>query len=65
MLPKNINRSGRILRAAAGVALLAYAAYAKSWIALGFAAFCFFEAFMSWCVVYQILGKSSCPYDKK
>ncbi len=57
--------SGRIIRLAIGMALLAYAYWQNSWIALILALFTFFEAWMSWCILYQILGINSCPTRKK
>ena len=47
------------------LALLIYAYFQVSWIALGFALFIFFEVLMSWCLFFQILGKNSCPIKKK
>ena len=64
-LPKNINSTGRWIRGSIGVLLLAYAYWEMSWIALVIGLFTLFEAMMSWCVVYHILGKSSCPVKKK
>jgi Protein of unknown function (DUF2892) len=64
-LPKNIDTSGRLLRFSIGILLLGYAYWKMSWVALVFAGFIFFEAFMSWCIVYQILGINSCPMKKK
>ncbi len=64
-LPKNIGPAGRVLRGSIGVALLGYAYWKLSWIALIFGLFTLFEALMSWCVLYHILGKSSCPIKKK
>lgn len=61
MLQKNINTTGRILRLSLGILLLAYAYWQTSWVALAFSLFTFFEALMSWCIIYQILGKKSCP----
>ena len=65
MIPKNINTSGRVIRFSIGILLLIYAYVQMSWIALGLAAFTFFEALMSWCVFYQLIGKNSCPLDKR
>lgn len=65
MFSKNIDTQGRILRAALGVGLLLYAFFAHSWLALGFALFTFYEALASWCIVYQLLGKNSCPNKPK
>ncbi len=64
-LNKNIDTAGRLIRSALAILLLIYAYWQSSWIALFFALFVFFEAFMSWCIVYQILGKNSCPIKKK
>lgn len=65
LFPKNINTWGRWFRGAIGILLLAYAYWKMSWIALIFGVFTIFEACMSWCVLYHILGKSSCPIKKK
>jgi len=65
MFKKNIGTSDRILRLGLASLLLIYAVWQHSWIALLFSLFTFFEALMSWCVVYQLLGKSSCPVDKE
>ena len=64
-LPKNIDTAGRLIRATLGVLLLAFAYWKMSWIALIFGLFTLFEALMSWCVVYHLLGKTSCPVKKK
>lgn len=48
-----------------GAGLLALAYWKMSWILLIIGLFVLFESFMSWCVVYQILGKNSCPIKKK
>ena len=65
MFKKNIGTSGRILRLAIAALLLVYGIWQDSWIALFFSLFTFFESFMSWCIIYQLLGKSSCPIDKQ
>ncbi len=64
-LPKNIDISGRILRGSIGILLLAIAYWKMSWIILIFGLFTLFEALMSWCVVYHILGINKCPVKKK
>jgi hypothetical protein len=63
-MKKNIGTSGRLLRAGIGILLLGLAWWQSSWILLGFALFTFFEAFASWCIFYQIIGKNSCPKDR-
>lgn len=65
MPEKNIDNFGRLWRFLLGVALLAYAIWASSWLALIFALFCFFQALFSWCVMYQIFGWNSCPIHRK
>ncbi len=59
-LPRNINTSGRILRASLGVGLIFYAVWQTSWIAFVCALFLFFEASMSWCAVRHLFNKKSC-----
>ncbi|KAF3361859.1 Uncharacterized protein PHSC3_001626 [Chlamydiales bacterium STE3] len=65
MLTKNLSRNGRILRLAIASILLTYAIWQSSWIALIFALFTLFETFMSWCVLYQILGINECPVEPR
>ena len=65
MLTKNLNWQGRLVRFVLGVVVLGYAVWQNSWIALLLAAFIFFEAFMSWCILYQILGINHCPRERK
>jgi len=60
---KNIGTTDRLIRLAIAIALLIYAWWAGSWIALAFSLFTFYEALASWCVFYQLIGKSSCPID--
>jgi hypothetical protein len=63
-IEKNINFTGRLLRLLVGMALLLYALWNMSGIALLLSLFVFFEYVMSWCVIYQILGKKSCDIRK-
>lgn len=65
MFKKNINTTGRIIRFVLVCLLLAYAWWASSYIAFGLALFTLFEVFMSWCIIYQILGKNDCSFDKE
>jgi hypothetical protein len=58
---KNIGTADRLLRLAIAIALLLYAYFKMSWLAFFGGAFVFFEALFSWCILYQILGKNSCP----
>ena len=61
MPKKNIGTADRLLRLSFAIALLFYAWWQGSWIALGFSLFTFYEALSSWCILYQFLGKNSCP----
>ncbi|MDE3046585.1 MAG: DUF2892 domain-containing protein [Verrucomicrobiota bacterium] len=60
-MKKNIGTPDRLFRLAIAIGLLIYAYMGQSWIALAASLFVFFEAAMSWCVLYQLLGKNSCP----
>ncbi len=60
-MKKNIGTPGRLLRLAIAIALLGLAYWRGSWVLLIVSAFVFFEAFASWCLFYQIIGKNSCP----
>ena len=60
-MKKNIGKPDRILRLIVGILLLGWAYWQMSWILLVIGIFTLFEALMSWCILYQILGKNSCP----
>ncbi len=62
---KNIGTADRVFRFLIALLLLALAYWKSSWILFASSLFVFFESFMSWCILYQILGKSSCPVKKK
>lgn len=63
-MKKNIGTQDRIIRFVIGLLLLALAWWQMSWIALALALFTFYEALASWCIFYQLIGKSSCPIDR-
>lgn len=54
----------RGIRFLLGLILLVLAWYWSSWILLFFALFCFYEAYASWCVMYHIIGRNTCAYDR-
>lgn len=58
----NIGKSDRLLRLAIGGALLLWA-ITTSWnpLILFFSGFCVFEAIFSWCGLYAMIGKNTCP----
>ena len=64
-MKKNIGTRDRLIRLAISLGLFAIAYWKGSWVVLIFALFTLFEALMSWCVLYQFLGKSSCPIKKR
>jgi hypothetical protein len=64
-MEKNIGTVDRLMRLFIGILLLAFAWWQSSWIALALALFTFYEAFASWCLFYQILGKNTCPMNRR
>lgn len=64
-MEKNIGTADRILRLSFGLVALALAAWFHSWILLAVALFCFYEALASWCLFYQLIGRNSCPTDRR
>lgn len=62
---KNIGTPDRLLRLAFAIllAIAAYRAESLLWqlVLVAGALFCLFQALTSWCVVYALLGKSTCP----
>jgi hypothetical protein len=63
-MKKNLGTSGRLLRLSFGLLLLIVAWAMGSWIIFALSLFTFYEAFASWCIIYQLLGKNSCPIEK-
>jgi hypothetical protein len=60
-LKQNIGKYDRLIRYAIAMILFGLAMYFKSSILVFVALFVLFEALSGWCVVYQMLGKNSCP----
>jgi hypothetical protein len=58
---RNVGKSGRLLRATLGVALLLWA-ITTTWspILIFFSGFAFFESIFSWCAFNQLMGKNTC-----
>ena len=61
---KNIGKNDRTIRIVIGIALLLIAVTTtwSPWL-LFFSGFAFFEAIFSWCGLYAVLGKNTCPTD--
>ena len=64
-MKKNIGTRDRIIRFVIALFLFAYALWQSSWIAFGAGVFTLLESLFSWCILYQILGKSSCTIKRK
>ncbi len=67
-MKKNIGTFDRVMLALTGIVLVALIVFVVMplWtkIILGIvAAFCFFQALMSWCLFYQLIGKNTCPVE--
>ncbi len=61
---KNIGKKDRIARVIIGVVLLVLAYNANlDPGALFFAGFAFFEAAFSWCGLYALMGRNTCPIE--
>lgn len=61
MVAKNIGKNDRVLRFIFAVGLLFSYFYFRHNLLLFFSGFCFYEAFFSWCGLYALIGKNSCP----
>lgn len=64
-MKKNLGTSDRILRFSASFLFFILSIWLNSWILFAVAVFIFFEAITSWCILYQIIGKNTCPISKK
>lgn len=64
-MKKNIGTMDRILRFILACVLFALALWLKSWILAAIGLFTLYEAIFSWCILYQMIGKNSCPISKK
>jgi hypothetical protein len=65
VVKKNIGTKDRLIRLAIALLLFGYAFWQSSWIAFAAGLFTLIESLFSWCILYQILGKSSCPIKPK
>lgn len=62
-MKKNLDDSGRLWRLVMAFVVLFFSWWLSSWILLAISLFIFYEAIAGWCIVYQILGKNSCPLE--
>lgn len=63
-MKKNIGKEDRILRFILACVFFALAIWLNSWILALVGAFTLYEAIASWCVLYQLIGKNTCPTNK-
>jgi hypothetical protein len=63
-MQKNIGPEDRIFRLVIAILLFAFAIWQNSIIATLAGLFVLYEALASWCVLYQLLGKNTCPIKK-
>lgn len=63
-MKKNIGTFDRLLRLGLGIVFLGLAYFYASWILAIVGVFCVYEALVSWCAFYQLLGKDTCNIDK-
>jgi hypothetical protein len=63
-MQKNIGPEDRIFRLVIAILLFVYAIWQSSLIATLLGFFVLYEALASWCVLYQLLGKNTCPIKK-
>jgi hypothetical protein len=64
-MQKNIGALDRLIRLLVACVLLLIAWWKGSGLILLFSLFTFYEALVSWCLLYQLIGKNSCPLDSR
>ena len=62
-MKKNMGKRDRFLRLGISVLLFGVCFWHFSWIIFALGLFTLFESIFSWCVLFQVLGKSSCPLE--
>ena len=67
-MKNNIGTFDRIIRLGLGIILLAVALVVVNalWfkiVLIILAAFSFYQALTSWCLLYQLMGKNTCPIE--
>lgn len=62
---KNIGTIDRLLRLTLSLVLFGFAWWLNSWVLVLVGLFTLYEAIASWCILYQLLGKNTCPIRKE
>lgn len=65
LIPKNLGTRDRVIRLSIAVGLALLAIWLQSWILVLITLFVLFEGLYGWCVVFQLLGKNSCPVPQE
>lgn len=69
MIQKNIGTADRVLRAIIGALVFASIPFIDSgmlkMVGIMLGLFMMYQALMSWCALYALLGKNTCPVQKK
>ena len=66
-MKKNIGTTDRVIRLIFGliafVAVFFVTGLISKVLLIAFALFCFYQAAVGWCLLYQLIGKNSCPIE--
>lgn len=60
-MKRNMGTADRLIRFILAIFLFLLAYWKSSWILFAIGLFVLFESAYGWCLMYQILGKNSCP----
>ncbi|NTV30384.1 DUF2892 domain-containing protein [candidate division WWE3 bacterium] len=60
---KNIGTTDRIIRILIGVICLIAALILRNLFIAALGVFALYEGLASWCALYQLIGKNTCPID--
>ncbi len=63
--PKNLNSAGRVARSIIAILFMILFFWKKNYIYLIISLFIFFEVYMSWCIVFHLLGINQCKIKKR
>lgn len=60
-MEKNIGKKDRLIRLGIAAILFSMAWWLKSWVLFACGLFTLYEAVASWCLLYHLMGKNTCP----
>ena len=64
-MKRNLNRTDKLWRLLLALICLILALWQSSWLLTAIGVFILAEVMLSWCVIYQMIGKNNCPIDRK